>query len=109
MTRRFYKNGDAGTTLIAGINASVTSVTVANAGSFPASTPFAVIIEKGTANAEIILVTAVTGNLLTVTRGYDSTTAVTHGAGVGIVSGVIALDLDDAAAHIAATVNVHGV
>jgi hypothetical protein len=109
VTRRFYKNGDPGTTLSTGINASVTSITVANAGSFPSSTPFAVVVEKGTANAEICLVTAVVGNVLTVTRGYNSTTAVSHGTGVAIVSGVIALDLDDASAHVAATGDVHGV
>jgi hypothetical protein len=109
MTRRFYKNGDPGTTLTTGIDASVTSITVSNAGSFPSSTPFAVVIEKGTANFEICLVTAVVGNVLTVTRGYNSSTAVSHGTGVAIVSGFIALDADDASAHVAAVSGVHGV
>jgi hypothetical protein len=109
MTRRFYTNADPGTTLSTGINASVTSVPVANAGSFPSSTPFAVIIEKGTANAEICLVTGVAGSTLTVTRGYNGSTALSHGTGVAVTSGVIALDLDDAAAHVAATGGVHGV
>jgi hypothetical protein len=109
MTRRFYANGDPGTTLTTGVNASVTSWTVANAGAFPASTPYAVFAEKGTANAEIVLVTAVVGNVLTVTRGYNGSTAVSHGNGVAVQSGVIALDLDDAAAHVAATGDAHGV
>ena len=51
----------------------------------------AVVVEKGTANAEICLVTAVVGNVLTVTRGYNGSTAVSHGNGVAIASAVIAL------------------
>jgi hypothetical protein len=107
-TRRFFTNTDGGTTLSAGINSSVTSVTVNNAGSFPASTPFTAVIEHGTANTEVVLVTAVASNTLTITRGYDSTTAVSHSSGVAIRSEVVALDLNEASAHTSSNSGVHG-
>jgi microcystin-dependent protein len=108
-TRRFFTNTDGGTTLSAGINSSVTSVTVNNAGSFPTSAPFTAVIEHGTANAEVVLVTAVASNTLTITRGYDSTTAVSHGTGAAIRSEVVALDLNEASAHTSSNSGVHGI
>jgi microcystin-dependent protein len=107
-TRRFFTNTDGGTTLSGGINSSVTSVVVNNAGSFPASVPFTAVIEHGTANAEVVLVTVVASNTLTVTRGYDSTTAVSHGTGAAIRSEVVALDLNEASAHTSSNSGVHG-
>jgi hypothetical protein len=107
-TRRFFTNVDGGTTLSGAINSSATSVTVNNAGSFPASTPFTAVIEHGTANAEVVLVTVVASNTLTITRGYDSTTAVSHGTGAAIRSEVVALDLNEASAHTSSNSGVHG-
>jgi hypothetical protein len=57
------------------ISNSATSIKVASSTNFPA-TPFAAIIE-----AEIVYVTNVSGTTWTVTRGQESTTAVTHNDG----------------------------
>ena len=70
---------NASTTLNGSINNSTTSVVVGNATGFPASGNFRIIVES-----EIMLVTAVSGNTFTVTRGSESTTAASHNSGVGV-------------------------
>ncbi|MEO8494829.1 MAG: peptidylprolyl isomerase, partial [Planctomycetota bacterium] len=72
---------DAGSTPLAAAiaNATATSLTVTDASKFPSSTPFEVQIET-----EMLRVTAVTGNVLTVVRGINGTTAAAHAAAVQV-------------------------
>ncbi len=67
----------ASTTLNGTISAGATSLVVTSATAFPASGNFRIIVET-----EIMLVTAVAGTTFTVTRGQESTAAVSHNSGV---------------------------
>ena len=73
------------TTLAAGIDDTTTSISVADATKLP-SAPFIAVIWNATdypdivsdPNVEIVYVSAVNSNTLTVIRGYDGTTASAH-------------------------------
>lgn len=60
-------------TLNGAINSSVTSITVTDASSMPSTGNFRIIIDS-----ELMLVTAVSSNTLTVTRGIEGTTGASH-------------------------------
>ena len=71
-------------TLGTGINASDTTVSINSGTDWPdgASYPFVIVINRGNATEEKMLVTSRSGTTLTIqTRGYDDTTAVSHGVG----------------------------
>jgi len=70
----FANNAD--TTLNGGISNSATSLIVASSSLFPPTGNFRVLI-----GSEVLLVTGVSGNTWTVTRGIESTTAVAHSNG----------------------------
>ncbi len=61
------------------ITNSQTSITVTDASLFPAAGNFRIAIES-----EIILVTGVSSNTFTVTRGIESSTAVSHESGTSV-------------------------
>lgn len=109
MTRRYYSSNARETQLTASVNNSATTLQVDSPVGYPASVPFLAHLELGTSNEEIVLVTAVAGNSWTVTRGYDSSTAVSHSTGAKVVHGVAAIDFEDTATHLEATSSVHGV
>lgn len=67
----------AQSTLSSTINNSVTTLTVASASSFPSTGNFRILVGN-----EIMLVTARASNVFTVVRGSESSTAVSHNAGV---------------------------
>lgn len=67
------------TTLSSGINSSVTSVTVASATAFPTAGNFTIKIEN-----ELLKVTAVAGNVFTVTRHTEGTSAASHSSGATV-------------------------
>lgn len=73
-----YAN-DASSTLTAGINNSVTSLTVSDATKFPAAATFRIRIDT-----EILIVTGVSGATYTVTRGAEGTTAAAHSLGATV-------------------------
>ena len=113
---RQYSSISQETTLTADINASTSTVTV-NVQSAPnlmggitltGGDTFTVVIDPDTANEEIIYVTSVAGNALTVTRAQDSTTAKTHAAGAKIRHMAIGEDFRLAEEHRNATTAVHG-
>jgi len=108
MTLRNFSSTATSTTLVGGITASGTSVVVAATTGFPAA-PFILALEPGTANQELILVTGVAGTTLTVTRGYDSTTGVSHNSGAVVEHTHAAIDFREANTHVNATSTVHGV
>lgn len=107
MTRQ-YSNTAVATTLTGGISNSVTSCAVVAVTGFPTA-PFTVIMDQGTASEELCEVTAVGGTTLTITRGVDGTSAVTHLAGAAVVHGVSARDFQEPQSHIAGTSGIHGI
>jgi hypothetical protein len=103
MTRK-YSSTSVQTTLAADINNSVTSMTVASgtattllggvtlaAGNVD---QFTVVIDPDTINEEVIFVTAVASDTLTVVRGRAGTTAVSHTAGATVRHVLTSDDLD---------------
>ena len=91
-----FKN-NAKTTLASGINSSATSITVSDGSVFPSLTGsdiFFVTFDDGT-NNEIVKVTAVSSNTLTVVRAQESTTARSFASGdaaeLRLTAGILSL------------------
>jgi hypothetical protein len=107
---RYYSSTAAKTTLSSAIDASTTStsLSLAAASGLPSQYPFTLILEKDTANEEIVTVTALVGTAYTVTRGVDGTSSKAHSIGAIVEHGVSALDFSDFRSHEAAT-SAHGV
>ena len=81
MERREILGSVVATTLSANISIASSSFSVNDGSSFPTGSlnPFVVVIDRGTADEEKILVESRSTNTFTVkTRGYDGTTAVAH-------------------------------
>lgn len=105
---RYYSSTFAKTTLVGDITASVTSLSLASTTGLPASFPFTLIISPDGVDEEVVEATAVSGNVVTVTRGVDGTSAQTHTAGTSVAHGVSARDFAEPQAHMAASQAVHG-
>lgn len=91
----------ASTTLASATTNAATSITVSDASSFPSlggSDYFYASIGEGL-TSEIVKVTAVSSNTLTVNRGQDGTTAAAHSAGTVVALRVVAAALDDIASQ----------
>jgi hypothetical protein len=67
-----------------------------------------VVIDPDTALEEIVDVTAVSTNTLTITRGIDGSTGVAHSAGAVVRHMAIGRDYREANTHIEASSGVHG-
>lgn len=106
---RYYSSTAQETTLSSGISNSDASATVGGTTGFPVSYPYTLIVDRGTASEEVVEVTAAAGTTLTLTRGVDSTSAVSHSTGASVVHGISARDHREAQQHIAAASGVHGV
>lgn len=85
-----------------------TTISLANFSGFPAA-PFIAAIDPDIASEEIVLVTAVTGSTVTMTRAYNGTTAKSHSAGAVFRHVAAALDFTEANSHVNASAAVHGV
>ncbi len=108
MPRRYYSSTAVATTLSASANNSTTSITVTALSGYPVSTPWTAIIDPDTASEEVVTVTNVAGTTLTVTRGVDGTTAVSHSAGAVFRHGVSGRDFDETNSHVNdTTTDVH--
>lgn len=108
MALRNYSDYVFPTTLTAGISTSDTSMVVASATGLP-SAPFTMLLDWGTASQEVVLVTAVSGTTLTISRAFDGKTPFTHSAGAIAVHGVCQIDFSDANTHVNSSSGVHGV
>ena len=98
MSVKFSNN--AKTTLSSGITSSATSIVVADASVFPSisgSEYFYVTFEDLSGNVEIVKVTGVSSNTLTVTRGQESTTARSYSSGDKAENRLTAGGLNDVA------------
>lgn len=108
MSTRNYSSTAIATTITSSISNSATSCAVAATTGFPAA-PFIARLDADTASEEIVLVTNVAGLTLTITRGYDSTSAQSHSSGASFRHAVSAIDLREPNAHVNASSGVHGV
>ena len=113
---RKYSSVSLETEVVGSLTTSATSVVVANAtnllgGINPASITstddFIIVINPETSSEEIVRVTAITSNTLTVVRGYDGSTGKTHTSGAKVRHMAIGEDMRNAAAHIESTTG-HG-
>ena len=93
------------------ISSGVTTVPVSTIPvGYPASgNPFTLALDYNTAAEELVLVTSYSGSSLTVTRGFNGTTAQAHNAGALVRHVITAQDMTDAQTHYAATTSVHGI
>lgn len=91
----YFSSSAASTTLSSGISNSATTMTVGAITGLPVSYPYLLIVDPDTASEEVVLVTAGGGTTLTITRGYDSTTGLSHSAGAVVVHGVSAKAFND--------------
>jgi len=114
MTTRKYSSRSQQTTLASaltniGTSASVVSGTSLLGGAtISAGETFTVVIDPDTALEEIVDVTAVSTNTLTITRGVDGSTGVAHSAGAVVRHMAIGRDYREANQHIENTTTAHG-
>jgi hypothetical protein len=122
---RVYSSTSVDQTLQSGINASATSIPLANSAavlalfggvSVTVSNTFTIAIDPDTASEEIIVITGASGANLTGIRGQAGTAATTHDSGAIIRHVLTSLELtnyesgiSDLAAHTVATTSTHGV
>lgn len=103
MPRRYFSSTAVATTLASQTTNSATTMTVTALTGYPAQTPWTAIIDEGTASEEVVTVTNVAGTTLTVTRGVDGTSGVSHNAGATFKHGVSARDFDEPNDHVNAS------
>lgn len=124
MTTRRYSSRSQQTTLSANLSSSATEMTVVSAAlllggvTISAGQTFTVVLDPDTALEEIVDVTAVVSNTLTIVRGLDGGSGTAHSAGAAVRHMIIGRDLREANLHIEATASyndgtgthsVHGV
>lgn len=105
---RYYSSNAVETTLTSPISNSATTIQVASVTGYPTSFPFTIQVELGTSNEEIIEVTNVAGTTLTVVRGVDGSSALSHSAGATVVHGVSARDFREPQEHLGEDLGIHG-
>jgi hypothetical protein len=114
MTTRKYSSRSQQTTLSGALTSSGTSATVVSGTSLlggatiSSGQTFTVVIDPDTALEEIVDVTAVSTNTLTITRGIDGSSGVAHSAGAVVRHMAIGRDYREANTHIEASSGVHG-
>lgn len=108
MALRYYKNGPARALAAPLANGTDTTMTLDNVSGFPSQFPWTAIIDPDLVTEEVVDVTNVVGNIATIVRGVDSTTAIAHANGAKVYHGVTARDATEANTHINTTTNIHG-
>jgi hypothetical protein len=96
---RNYSSIAASAALTSGCSNVDTTIQVDTTSGFP-SVPFLLCLDKDRVAEELVLCTAIVGLALTVTRGYDGTSATAHSAAATVKHVVAGLDLQDAGNHI---------
>ena len=113
MASRYYSAVAQDTTITSTITGSSTTVAVAGTTGYPGSSswPFVLALDYNTSAEELVLVTNVSGLTLTITRGFNGTSAVSHNAGAVVRHVITAQDLTDAQTHYdkALSAGAHGV
>jgi hypothetical protein len=114
MTTRKYSSRSQQTTLTGALTSSGTTATVVSGtallGGVTITSPetFTIVIDPDTALEEIVDVTAVSTNTLTITRGIDGSTGQAHSAGAVVRHMAIGRDYREANAHVENTTTAHG-
>lgn len=106
---RYYSSTAQDTTLTAFISNSATTINVSATTGFPSSTPYVLVLDPDSLNEEIVDVTGVAGNTLTVTRGVDGSVGLSHNIGAVVRHSVSGRDFTEAMNHRSGTSGVHGV
>jgi hypothetical protein len=115
MTTRKYSSRSQQTTLTGALTSSGTSATVVSGSALlggvtiAAGETFTVVIDPDTAIEEIVDVTAVSTNTLTITRGVDGSSGQAHSAGAVVRHMAIGRDYRESNTHVEAASGVHGV
>ena len=113
MTTRKYSSRSQQTTLTGALTSSGTSATVVSGSALlggvtiSAGETFTVVIDPDTALEEIVDVTAVSTNTLTIVRGIDGSSGQAHSAGAVVRHMAIGRDYREANTHVEATTG-HG-
>lgn len=105
---RFYSSTAQPTVLTANVGPAATLIQVAAVTGFPPTTPYILALDYNTPSEEIVLVTIAAGTSLTVTRGYDGTSATSHNVSAGVRHTWTAADGNDSRAHEGSSQQVHG-
>jgi len=110
MPSRYYSAIAQDTTLTSNITNSSTSMIVGATVGYP-PTPFVLAVDFNAASEELVLVTNTSGTTLSITRGFNGSTPVSHNTGAAIRHVITAADLTDAQTHYdtALTAGAHGV
>ena len=114
MTTRKYSSRSQQTTLSAALTSSATSASVVSGSgllggiTISAGELFTVVIDPDTALEEIVDVSAVSTNTLTIVRGIDGSTGQAHSAGAVVRHMAIGRDYREANSHIENTTTAHG-
>lgn len=114
MTTRKYTSRSQQTTLASSLTSSGTSATVVSGtallggATISAGELFTVVIDPDTAIEEIVDVSAVSTNTLTIVRGVDGSLGQAHSAGAVVRHMAIGRDYREANTHIEASTAVHG-
>jgi hypothetical protein len=106
---RYYSSTAVDTTLTGAATSSGTTITVAAVSGFPASYPYTLALDYDTSSEELVNVTAAAGTTLTIVRGQDGTSGVSHDAGAAVKHVISGRDLREPQEHIAASSAIHGV
>ena len=114
MTTRNYSSRSQQTTLSSPLNTTATTMVVGSASvllggvTVSAGTTFTVVINPDTALEEIVDVTAVNSNTLSITREIDGSIKQSHSAGSVVRHMAIGRDYREANAHVENTTTAHG-
>jgi len=106
---RYYASTAQPTILVNTISPTTTSIQLQQVIGFPSNTPFTIALDYNTSGEELALVTNVAGTTLTITRGFDGTSASGHNVGAGVRHVSAAIDFNEAGAHIGNSSSVHGI
>jgi hypothetical protein len=109
MTTRNYSSRSQQTTLTSAVTAGSSSIVVVSGAallggqSIPGGTTFTIVLDPDTAIEEIVDATAASGNVFTITRAVDGSSAQAHSAGAVVRHMAIGRDYREANLHIEAT------
>ncbi|MBM3893951.1 hypothetical protein FJ365_06175 [Candidatus Dependentiae bacterium] len=97
MLRREFNGAVLQTALAASLSNAAVSFSVVDGSTYPSGTnPFVVVVDRGIASEEKILISSRANNTFTVSeRGYDGTTAIAHNAGALVDHILDALTIQD--------------
>lgn len=114
MTTRKYTSRSQQTTLTGSVTSGALTIPVVSAttllGGATVSTgqTFTIVIDPDTALEEVVDITAVSSNNLTIARAIDGSSAQDHSAGAVVRHMIIGRDLRESNTHIEASNGVHG-